>query len=167
MKPELGDKGSRKEQMDATGQATMKQHFVTFLSPGTFFSEQTTKAIDSWDVDKAVEMSDGIVERYNSRPYGFHFTTRERGPKDLDSKEAKRSGTYFLGGKVMTLADVEREMPDASILISNMKGNGYEKVVVSKTPWQSIHPLAKGDIVIPMAASAEGAPSVLEPYDNQ
>jgi hypothetical protein len=129
----------------------MTKHFVIFLSPGTFFSEQTEKPIDSWDVDKAVKLSRRITERYNAKPYGFQFTTRERGEGDLDSKETKRSGTYYLGGRVMTFEDVEREMPDEKILMSNMKCNEYEKVVVSETPWRSIHPLEKGDVVLPMA----------------
>jgi tRNA/tmRNA/rRNA uracil-C5-methylase (TrmA/RlmC/RlmD family) len=47
----------------------MKKHFVTFLSPGTFFNEETTKPIDSWDVAKALEMSKTVVERYEQRPY--------------------------------------------------------------------------------------------------
>lgn len=137
----------------------MKQNFVTFLSPGTFFSEQSTKPIDVWDVDRAVTMSKRVVERYNARPYGFQFTTRTRGPKDLDSKETNRSGTYFLGGRVMTLEEVKREMPDERVLISNMKCNGYDKIVVSNTPWQSIHPLEKGDTVLQEEKEACSVPS--------
>ena len=34
----------------------MKKHFVTFLSPGTFVSETTTKPIASWSVEKAKAM---------------------------------------------------------------------------------------------------------------
>ena len=126
----------------------MKKHFIIFLSPGTFFSEQTEKPIDSWNVERAISLSRSITERYNAKPYGFQFTTRERSKNDLDSKETKRSGTYYLGGRVMTLADVKRDMPDEQILISNMTCNGYKKVVVSETPWRSIHPLEKGDIVL-------------------
>jgi hypothetical protein len=144
----------------------IQKHFVIFFSPGIFFSEQSSKPIASWDVDKAVKMSQAIIERYNSRPYGFQFATRARTADDLDSKEIKRSGTYFLGGRVMTLTDVKREMPEASILISNMKNNGYDKVVVSRSPWQSIHPLEKGDTVIPMP-EAPKAPSVSELNGNQ
>ena len=83
----------------------MKKHFVTFLSPGTFVAEESTKPIDSWDVDKAVKMARSIKERHNARPYGFQFSTRERGPDDLDSKVTKQSGVYWLGGKVETRPD--------------------------------------------------------------
>lgn len=67
----------------------MKKHFVTFFSPGTFVSETSEKPIDSWDVDTAVEMSTQILERHGARPYGFRFSTRERGQEDLDSKVTK------------------------------------------------------------------------------
>ena len=127
----------------------MKKHFVTFLSPGTLFSEQTTKEIASWDIDAAVEMSRHIIERYNAKPYGFVFTTREREPDDFDSQETGRSGTYFLGGDVLTLEQVKaRNDPDDTTLIWNMEINGFEKVVVSCTPWKSTHPLYEGDVVL-------------------
>ena len=69
----------------------MKKHFVTFYSPGTFVAEQTTKPIDSWDVELAVSMSGEIKERYGALPYGFQFSTRERGENDLDSHEVETS----------------------------------------------------------------------------
>ena len=47
----------------------IEQHFVTFYSPGTFVSETSTEPIDSWDVEKAVAMSRGIVERHGAKPY--------------------------------------------------------------------------------------------------
>jgi hypothetical protein len=127
----------------------MKKHFVIFFSPGTFFAEQSEKPIDSWDVDKAVEMARKVKERYNARPYGFQFTTRERGPDDLDSKETKRSGTYFLGGKVETLKEVEaRNDPKEEILRSNMRCNGWDKIVVNDNSWRTVQPLQKGDKVL-------------------
>ena len=75
----------------------MKKHFVTFLSPGTFFHEETTREVDSWDVDAAVTQSRQILERHNATPFGFYFTTRERGEDDFNSREVARSGTYYLG----------------------------------------------------------------------
>jgi len=127
----------------------MKAHFVTFNSPGTLFSEQTEMLIDSWDVNAAVEMSKGITERYNAKPYAFFFTTRSRGERDLDSKEIKRSGQYFLGGRTLTLKEVKAEMPDERILIGNMEGNKWKKVVISENGWRSCHPLMDGDVVLP------------------
>ena len=127
----------------------MKAHFVTFYSPGTFVAEQTTKPINSWDVQKACKMARKIVERYDAKPYAFTFSTRERGAKDLDSKETKRSGRYFLGGRIMTLDEVKKEMPDQTILITNMEINKFEKIVVNDNSWRSVQPLGKNDTVLP------------------
>jgi hypothetical protein len=85
----------------------MKKHFVTFYSPGTFVAETSAKDIGSWNVDDAVAMSAMIEERHGARPYGFRFTTRERGDDDFDSKETAQSPMYYLGGKVETLEEVE------------------------------------------------------------
>ena len=127
----------------------MKKHFVIFLSPGTFVSEQTEKPIDSWDVDKAVEMSRSIKERHAAIPYGFYFATRERKDDELDSKEIKRSHYYYLGGTVLTLEDVKnRKDPKDKILISNMEGNDYDRIVVNDNSWRSTMPLGENDVVL-------------------
>lgn len=127
----------------------MKKHFVTFFSPGTFLAEEDTKPIDSWDVDKAVEMSKSITQRYYAKPYGFRFSTRGREEGDLDSKVIATSHMYYLGGEVLTLREIEkRKDPKDSILISNMKANGYNKVVVNTNSYKWTQPLQKGDIVL-------------------
>lgn len=128
---------------------SMQKHFVTFYSPGTFLAEQTTKPIDAWDVEAAKEMAHGITERYGATPYGFQFSTRSRGNDDLDSKETATSPFYHLGGRIETLAEVEaRNDPKESILRMNMKGNGYDKIVVNDNSWRSTRPLGKTDVVL-------------------
>lgn len=130
----------------------MKKHFVTFYSPGTFVSETSEEPIDSWDVDTAVEMSTQICERYGARPYGFIFSTRERGPNDLDSKVTKTSNLYYLGGEVLTLAQVrERKDPNDKILISNMEINHWDKIVINTNSYRFTGALEKDDVVIDMS----------------
>lgn len=125
------------------------QNFVTFLSAGTFFSEATTEKIESWDVDKAVEMSKNIVERYNSRPYGFYFSTNGRAEDELDSKETKRSAMYYINGVVKTLEEIEAKNDRGDrILISNMKNNGYNKVVTMCNPWEVTQPFKPNDKIV-------------------
>ena len=127
----------------------MKKHFVHFQSPGTLFSEETRKEIDSWDVDKAVKMSKEITERYNATPYGFYFTIRERKENELDSKEIKRSQHYFLGGEILTLDQVkEKNDPNDRILISNMECNNYDRVIVNQNSWKCTLPLSENDVVL-------------------
>jgi hypothetical protein len=128
---------------------TKKQHFVTFLSPGTFVHEETTNPIDSWDVDKAVKMSRKIVERHNAKPFAFFFSTKGRGESDLDSKEINCSGRYYLGGKVMSLDQVKRKMPNETTLIWNMEVNGWKNIVINTNSWKITQPLEDDDTVIP------------------
>ena len=126
-----------------------EKHFVIFFSPGTFVAEQTRQPIKSWSVPTAIKMSRDIKERHCATPYGFCFTTRARNDNELDSKEVKRSCMYYLGGEVMTLEQVEkRNDPKDRILISNMRGNGYEKIIINTNSWKWTQPLEEGDVVL-------------------
>ena len=128
---------------------TKTRHFVTFYSPGTFVAESTTKEITAWDTVLAIELAAGIVERYGARPFGFRFTTRGREDDDFDSKETAKSGMYYLGGTVQTLTELEaKNDPSESILLSNMRANGWDKVIVSSKGWRWSQPLKDGDIVL-------------------
>ncbi len=129
----------------------MKKHFVTFYSPGTIVHEYSEKPIDSWDVDKAKEMAKDILERYSATPFGFQFSTRERKDDELDSKVIKKSNMYYLGGTILTLADVKKRGDKKDyILIMNMEGNGYDRVIENTNSWKATMPLEKGDIVLDM-----------------
>jgi len=127
----------------------MVRHFVTFCSPGTFVAEQTEKPIDSWDVETAKVMAAAITERHNAKPYGFRFSTRTRGPDDLDSKVAATSGMHYLHGKIETLAEIKaRRNPDERILISNMEGNGWDRVITSTKGWRWTQPFMSEDVLV-------------------
>jgi len=127
----------------------VEKHFVTFYSPGTFVDETSEKPIDSWDVEAAKKMAEGIIERYNATPYAFRFSTRSRGEDDLDSKVTKTSPMYYLNCKVVTLAEIKkRKDPKDTILISNMECNKWNKVVQSVNGWAWTRPLEKGDVVL-------------------
>lgn len=127
----------------------MQKHFVKFLSAGTFVAEETTKEIDSWDIEKAKQMSKEIVERYGARPYGFCFITKGRSDTDLDSKVIDQSGVYYINGVVETLEELKaKNDPNNRILISNMEGNGWDKVVTTCNPYRWTQPFTENDTVI-------------------
>lgn len=128
---------------------TVTQHFVTFLSPGTFVSEETTRRVKSWGVEAACEQAHKIVERHGATPYGFYFTTRSRGPNDLDSREVKRSGTFYLGGRIRTLAQVRADAdPKEEILRTNMECNGWERIITNDNSWRHTALFNKGDVLL-------------------
>jgi len=127
----------------------LEKHFVIFYSPGTMVAEQSSMFIDSWDVDKAVEMARGIKQRHGATPYGFRFSTRGRTDEELDSKEIKSSNFYFLGGEIRTLAQVKADnKPSEKILLSNMESNKYDKIIVNNSSWQWTQELRPDDTVL-------------------
>lgn len=138
----------------------MQKHFVTFYSPGTFVAEQSRCEIDSWDVQEAVRMADDINERYGAKPYGFRFYTRTRGPDELDSKVSATSPMYYLPHcKVETLEEIEaRNDPNESILRSNMRGNGYNRIATTTEGWKWTQPLTANDVVLGAELGEESAP---------
>jgi hypothetical protein len=145
----------------------MEAHFVTFFSPGTFVPETSDKPIASWDVAEAVRMARGITERYNATPYGFRFTTRTRGPKDLDSRQTAQSRMYYLGGKVETLAEVKaRATKEDRILVSNMECNRIARVITNTNSWRFTGEFKDEDVVLdwpaaplePQGEKAKGQP---------
>lgn len=127
----------------------MEKHFVTFCSPGTFVPETSEKPIDSWDVEAAKAMALSIHERHGATPFGFYFSTRSRGPNDLDSKQSARSNFYYLGGRVETRAQVEaRNDPKEEILRSNMRINDIERIIINDNSWRFTSGLKPDDVVL-------------------
>ena len=124
----------------------MKQDFVTFYSPGTMVAEMTTREIANWNVAKALEMMTDIEERHSARPYGFSFHTKKRGWRDLEPKEIKRSGMYYVNCRVQTLEDIEADGP--TVLAQNMRSNGWDRVVTTTQGWAWSQPLREGDTVL-------------------
>lgn len=128
---------------------SVKAHFVTFYSPGTFVAESTTKPIPSWDVDLAVAMMTDIKERHGARPYGFRFTTRGRAADELDSKVIATGPMHYVGGKVETREEIEtRNDPSEKILRSNLRMNGYDRIWRTTEGWGWTQPLSSDDVVI-------------------
>jgi len=134
------------------------KHTVSFNSPGTFFAESSVKDIDSWDVKKAVQMADSILERYNAKPYSFKFATYKTHPSLVDeegneyevkARFLKESGTYFLGGKLETYDEViARNDPKEEILRSNMRGNDMWIVCINTNSYRSVQPFNEKDKVV-------------------
>ena len=128
----------------------MKQHFVTFFSPGSFVAEDITKPIKSWNVAIARRMALQIKERHGATPYGFQFTTRSRSEKDLDSRVSARSPMYYLNCKVETIKEIaERGDQKDAILLFNMRANGWKKVVTTTRGWRWTQPLNNKGVVLP------------------
>ncbi len=126
----------------------MKEHYVTFYSPGTFVAETTIKRIKRWDVGLALALLPAIEERYGAKPYCFQFSTKKRGFREFEAKESERSPSYYVGCKVQTLEDIEAEGPASAILAQNMRSNGWDRVATTTEGWKWTQPLREEDVVL-------------------
>lgn len=127
----------------------VSKSFVQFYSPGTLMAEVDEHPVDRWDVDAAVELARSVHQRHGARPYGFQFITRTRGEDDLDSSVTDKSPLYYLGGRVETIEEVEaRNDPKERILRLNMRGNGWDRIIVNDNSWRWTQPLRPDDIVL-------------------
>ena len=122
-----------------------EKHFVTFLSPGTFVSETTTKEIDSWSVDLAMRMARDIKERHGATPYGFRFETKAS--DGWEPRTVKSSGIYYLGGTLLTIDDVP-DTDEIKTLRWNMKNNDIETVIENTNSWKVTMPFNKSKDVL-------------------
>lgn len=135
-----------------------RKHFVTFLSPGTFVSEETTKPIDTWDPVQAVTMGETIVERYGAKPYAFYFATflvadpipdGEGGTLAVQGKEVERSGMYHLGGKVESFDEVvARNDPKEETMRRNMEWNDHQYVCITTNSYKHCAIFNEKDVVV-------------------
>jgi len=140
---------------------THEVHYVIFLSPGTFVSEQSEKKIDAWSPTLACQMSEQITERYGAKPYGFKFITNiEADPintwdgeqLEVKPKLKAESKVYYINGVVETLAEVEaRNDPKEDILRGNMRGNGWGKIVTTNNSYRHCAVFNDGDCVVDLA----------------
>lgn len=127
----------------------MIKHFVTFYSPGTFVSEESTFEIECWDIRKATEKAKLVRERHNAKPYGFRFRTQE-GERNL-AKITKTSNMFYFGGIIQTLEEIKAKSvtQEDRILIYNMETNGWKRVITNTNSWKITLPLEDQDVVLP------------------
>lgn len=137
---------------------TTKNHYVVFLSPGTFVSESTEKEVTKWHPPLAVGKAERIVERYGAKPYAFYFVTYlvhppiddgAGGTLEVQRKEIARSGLYHLGGNVLSYTDVaSRNDPKDSIMLSNMRGNDSPYVIENTNSYKHCSTFGESDVVV-------------------
>ena len=136
----------------------MKKYKVIFYSPGTFLSESSSYPIDSWDIVKAIELSEKVLERYNSKPYGFVFETilvlddvtdGEGGILKDTPKSVDRSGVHFMGGYLETYDDVvARNDSKENILRDNMMYNEHWIICINTNSYRSTLPFNEKDCIV-------------------
>lgn len=80
----------------------------------------------------------------------FYFFDREEVEVNGEILRGKRKNCsvgYSVGGRIMSLEDVKRDMPDAETLIWNLSEGGWDRVV--KTRFGYFRPCSIEDVVVP------------------
>ena len=114
----------------------IRKPYVEFLYPGSFFSESSTSKVTSRDTSKL---------KVPKNAFGFKFfdilsvVVEADGKQiELTSERLNLSPMHYYGGKLYTVAELKRDFPNNSTLISNVEGNGYAKAIKCRTGnWQT------------------------------
>ncbi len=127
----------------------MLKQYVEFFFPGSFVSE--TSAQEVANRTDAVELPRGA--------YGYRFFAQQEVEQDGEVLKGERKDigpmTYY--GEVLTLEDVQALPGDYRILASNMKCNGWSRVV--RTVRGNFQPLDVCDVVVTPNAEITGRAS--------
>jgi hypothetical protein len=120
--------------------------YVEYLHPGSFVAETSGKEVPNRNPQR--EAAEAPESAYGFRYYDrFSDTAKLDGAEvELTSKSLRRSKIYYIGGEVLTVADVERMDQEAKvngkdgweqsrheILLSNMRGNRWDQVLRART----------------------------------
>jgi len=141
----------------------MRKHYVDFLSPGTFVSEESSAPIEDWDTHKAAQMATHILERYGARPYAFRFRTMltrdplpdgEGGLFQVQPKEVAKSGLHFICGEVIRYDDIPDDDKARRILKANMRNTDCALAVETRNGYRHT-------TVRPIASLTQGATSLI------
>ncbi len=152
--------------------ALRTEHRVEFLSPGTFMSEATSKAIREWDSVEAVAMSKGIEERHGATPYGFRFKTYithdpiPDGHGDflkVEPKVVAKSGIYYITGTIRSIEQVVADdIADEMILRSNMLCNHVAYIICNTNSYRTTMEFEAEDYVVDLDGKIVARGSDLE-----
>ena len=109
-----------------------KQTYVEYAVPGILVSETSSRAVESRSIRDAVSAAPASAFCFKFYDRLTEVVTAFGEPKELH-KRVDESPLYYIGGTVMDAAEVARLPGDNAILLSNMRGNGYEFVIQCRT----------------------------------
>lgn len=121
-------------------------HCVEYLMPGSLFSEEVSKIIESRDVDLAMRDLPRNAFAFTFYDVETRAGKLEDGAEITDRRVVNKSKKYYPGGKAYNIEEAAAEVGEKSTLISNMRCNDYATVV--KTRLGNWQPLFEGDVIL-------------------
>jgi len=120
--------------------------YAEYLYPGVFLPEEFSAEVPERDPQKvAREAPDGV---FAFRFYDIATTTVTVGGEEIETRSERlnQSGRYYIDAEKLTAADVEALPGDHSILLSNMRGNGWDPILRCRPG--NFQPLQDGDEIV-------------------
>lgn len=140
----------------SSGTSVQTRHYAEYLMPGSFFPEETTKRLDERNVEEAIMKAPKSAFCFSLYDIDYVKLDLEQanvvGKDEAAGPVKNKSGRYYLGGKIYTVAELKKAHPDKTILICNIEGNGYTHAIQSRLGnWQHFEPdkdqLVRGDVI--------------------
>jgi hypothetical protein len=138
----------------------VRKHYVKFLSPGTFYDEDSSRPIREWDTREAMRMANSVTERHGSIPYAFQFETYldadpvpdgEGGTLEVRAKRIATSGLHYIKGRVLNYVEATRSH-GGTALPGNMRGNRWPLVCETVNKYSHVGIYGADDCIV----SADG-----------
>jgi hypothetical protein len=101
--------------------------------PGSFMDESSTVEVNGRTIEQIARTAD--ISVFAVRTFKVLEGTAQVGDKTVKvrSERFDVSPQAFVGGDVFTLEEVKTQFPQHSTLISNMEGNGWNRVIRART----------------------------------
>lgn len=124
-------------------------HHAEYLLPGLLMPESTRRTLTERSVTEALEHAPEAA--FCFKLYSTE-TPPDLGPDfTVTPKRKDESGRYYIAAEVFTAEQIEALPGDYTILLANMRGNRWDRLVRCRTGnWQ---PLEDGDVVLEAAAT--------------
>lgn len=129
-----------------------RTHRIEAESPGTFFSEESGHDVAEGTIEAALAVLPKSAFRFR-----FYDALRSEvdveGEPQVVRKTENPSAWHYVGGEILTARGVAmmEEVPgEHGILLSNMRANGWDRVIL--TPKGNWHPWEEGFVYVPEPA---------------
>lgn len=115
-----------------------KELYLTYKSPGTLTSEESSLKVKKKDIKAAVKGAKAIKERHGSLPYGFYYK----------NGNGKLLGSfYYITGTLLRYEEIPK-ISENNILRDNMRCNDWPIVIENHNSYRITRPFDKTDIIV-------------------
>ena len=134
----------------AEGEKTMTEPeittYVEYLYPGSLFSESSARVVSGRDPGRAAREAPESAFAFRFYDRAEAGITVDGRPVMLRSAEFRATGRYYIDAEPLDAAAVAALPGDYSILLSNMRSNGWDVILRCRSG--NFQPMRDGDTIV-------------------